>query len=104
MLLKEEQEFDTAMKHFTVALGVRPGDLATRYQIASLRMARGETPPALEMLEAIVKEAPTFVEAHVSLATAYYRLKRRADGDRHRTIIDELNRQIQAKQQRVKQQ
>jgi tetratricopeptide (TPR) repeat protein len=102
VLLKEEREFDGAMKHFTVALGVRPGDIATRYQIASLQMARGETVPALAMLEAIVKEAPTFLEAHVSLATAYYRLKRREDGDRERAIIEELTSQIQAKQPRPK--
>ena len=102
VLLKEEQEFDTAAKHFTVALGVRPRDIATRYQIASLKLARRETEPALEILEAIVKEAPDFVEAHVALATAYYRLKRREDGDRERAIIDELNRQIQAKHSRGK--
>ena len=48
------------------------------------------------MLEAIVKEAPTFVEAHVALATAYYRQQRKADGDRERAIVEQLNRQKEA--------
>jgi hypothetical protein len=28
----------------------------------------------------------------------YYRLKRREDGDRHRAIVDRLNKEIQARQ------
>ena len=42
--------------------------------------------------------APDFLEAHVSLALVYYRLKRKADGDRHRAIAEELQRQLQAQQ------
>ena len=61
-----------------------------RYQIASLMVARGDTEAALPKLEALVKEAPTFVEAHVSLATVYYRLKRKADGDREKAIVAKL--------------
>lgn len=102
VLLKEEQQFDEAMKHFTVALGVRPGEIGTRYQIASLKLAARETEAALPMLEELVKQAPTFLEAHVSLATAYYRLKRREDGDRERAVVDQLTKEIQAKQTRIK--
>jgi len=102
VLLKEEQEFDRAMKHLSVALGVRPGELATRYQIASLKLAARDTEAALPLLEELVKEAPTFLEAHVSLATAYCRLNRREDGDRERAIVDQLNRELQAKQAKVK--
>ena len=98
VLLKEEQQFDEAMQHFTVALGVRPGEVATRYQIASLKLAARDTEGALPLLEDLVKEAPTFLEAHVSLATAYYRLKRREDGDRERAIVDQLTKEVQAKQ------
>jgi tetratricopeptide (TPR) repeat protein len=98
VLLKEEQAFDQAMVHFERALGVRPGDPAVRYQIVTIHVSRGETERALPVLEAIVKEAPDFLEAHVTLATVYYRLKRREDGDRERAIVDRLNKEIQAKQ------
>jgi tetratricopeptide (TPR) repeat protein len=102
VLLKEDQQFDDAMKHLSVALRVRPGELATRYQIASLKLAARETEAALPLLEDLVKEAPSFLEAHVSLATAYYRLKRREDGDRERAIVDQLNRELQARQTKIK--
>ena len=34
---------------------------------------------------------PKFVEGHITLATAYYRQKRKSDGDRERAIVDKLN-------------
>jgi tetratricopeptide (TPR) repeat protein len=98
VLLKEDQAFDQAMAHFERALGVRPGDPGVRYQIVTIHVSRGETERALPLLEAIVKEAPDFLEAHVTLATVYYRMKRRDDGDRERAIVDRLNKEIQAKQ------
>jgi len=98
VLLKEDAKFDQAMPHFEKALGVRPGDPGVRYQIATILFSRGETEKVLPVLEAIVKESPSFLEAHVTLATVYYRLKRREDGDRERAIIEALNREIQAKQ------
>ena len=98
VLLKEDAQFDEAMAHFERALGVRPGDPGVRYQIVTIHVSRGETERALPLLEAIVKEAPAFLEAHVTLATVYYRLKRREDGDRERAIVDALNKEIQAKQ------
>ena len=45
-----------------------------------LESARGE-------LESIVKETPDFVEAHVALATVYYRLKQKEAGDHERAIV-----------------
>jgi len=98
VLLKGDQDYDAALRHLRRALGVRPGDLATRYQIAGVTLARQEIGVATEMLEAIVKEAPSFVEAHVALATAYYRQGRRADGDRVREIVERLNREHDARE------
>jgi tetratricopeptide (TPR) repeat protein len=98
VLLREDANYDAAMAHFDKALGVRPGDPGVRYQIATIHVSRGESDRALPELEAIIKEAPSFVEAHVTLAVVYYRLKRRADGDRERAIVEELNKEIQAKQ------
>jgi len=90
VIRKEASEFDEAIAHFTRAESLRPGDFGVRYQIASLMVARGDTEAALPKLEALVKEAPTFVEAHVSLATVYYRLKRKAEGDREKAIVAKL--------------
>lgn len=98
LLLKSEQDYEAALRHLTRALGVRPGDLRTRNQIASVALARRDTATATDMLEAIVKEAPSFLEAHVALATAYYRLQRKADADRERAIVERLNQEKEAKE------
>jgi tetratricopeptide (TPR) repeat protein len=90
VILKEASDYEPAMAHFTRAEVLRPGDFGVRYQIASLLVARGDSAEALPKLEALVKEAPTFVEAHVSLATVYYRLKRKDDGDREKAIVARL--------------
>ncbi len=44
----------------------------------------GEVENARELLEGLVAEVPAYIEAHVLLATRYYRLKRKEDGDRER--------------------
>jgi hypothetical protein len=63
-----------------------------------MRLHRGDVESALGTLEEVVALSPDFLEAHVSLSLAYYRLKRRADGDRHRAIVLELQRKQQEQQ------
>lgn len=97
LLLKNEQRNDEALRLFERALLVRPGELNVRYFIATLQLAVGKSDEARLILEELVKEAPAFVEAHVSLATVYFRLKRKEDGNRERAIIQKLNGENQAK-------
>jgi Tfp pilus assembly protein PilF len=84
------------------ALETRPGDIAVRYQIAAMTLSEGKTDEARRQLESIVKEAPQFTEAHVSLSMAYFRLKRPNDGNRERGIVQKLTAEAQAKQPGVK--
>jgi tetratricopeptide (TPR) repeat protein len=98
VILKEDQRLDEAERYFTRALQLRPGDPGVRFQLATVHLGRNENEKALALLEPLVKEAPTFTEAHVSLATVYYRLKRKADGDRERAAAAELTRQAQERQ------
>jgi Tfp pilus assembly protein PilF len=97
-ILRQDQEYGPAMALLDRALRVRPGDLRTRYQIASVHLSQGQVETAEKELNEIVKEAPKFTEAHVSLATAYYRLKRKEDGDRERALVLKLNAEAQAAQ------
>lgn len=98
VLLKQDDDYAGALKYLRHALDVRPGDAAVRYQIASIEFERGNNDEARKELESIVKEAPTFTEAHVTLATVYYRMKRKTDGDRERAIVATLTAEAQAKQ------
>jgi len=95
---KIAQKFDEASRYLERAAAIHPGDLTARRLLASLRLQTGRTEEAVQMLEAIVKDAPDLVEAHVQLATGYNRLNRKADADRERAVIDRLNKEAQAKQ------
>jgi tetratricopeptide (TPR) repeat protein len=98
VLLKQDNALDEAMARFEKAASLRPGDPAALYQVGSLRLQLGDADGAREVLERVATAAPDFVEAHVSLALVYYRLKRKADGDRERDIVRELERKRQAEQ------
>ena len=50
------------------------------------------------MTEAMLRETPSFAEARLSMAAAHNRLKRQADGDRERVIVQQLNREAPEKQ------
>jgi tetratricopeptide (TPR) repeat protein len=98
ILFKKEQQTDEALKYFRRALQVRAGEPNARFYIASIQVSQGKFAETLPELEKLVADAPDFVEAHVMLATVYYRLRRRADGDRHQAIVNKLNAERQAKQ------
>ncbi|PYU97353.1 MAG: hypothetical protein DMG26_21660, partial [Acidobacteria bacterium] len=89
-LLKEERNYEAALPLLQHALEVRPGDPGVRYQIASLHLSQRDFDDAQRELEALVKEAPNFREAHVALATLYYHLKRKADGDHEQAVVAKL--------------
>jgi lipopolysaccharide biosynthesis regulator YciM len=84
------------------ALQVRPGDLRALYQVGAVDLAAGKLEKACTTLEEVVAQAPQFLEAHVSLAQAYYRLKRKADGDRLRLIVNKLRAERDASEARGK--
>ena len=96
VLAAKEQRNAEARKLFTRSLSLRPGDPGVRYQLATLDLAEGQVEKARTALEAIVKQSPDFTAAHVNLATVYYRLKRKEDGDRERAIVRKLNAASQA--------
>jgi tetratricopeptide (TPR) repeat protein len=102
VVLKQDQLYDQARSYFERALRVRPGDPGVRYQLATLDLMTGAVEEARVKLEKLIKESPQFVEAHVSLATVYYRLKRKEDGDRERELVLKLNAEKQAAQPGVK--
>jgi tetratricopeptide (TPR) repeat protein len=98
VILRQGQRYAEAMSRFRRALSVRPASSTARYQVGSLHLVMGDIEDARKVLETVVAEEPKFVEAHVSLATVYYRLKRREDGDRERAIAKDLTREMQAQQ------
>ncbi|HXM44930.1 MAG TPA: tetratricopeptide repeat protein [Bryobacteraceae bacterium] len=100
VLLKQDGEYDRARELLARALRVRPGDPGALYQVGATYLAAGDMDRACATLEEVVKQSPQFLEAHVSLAQVYYRLKRKADGDRERALVQKLKAEQDANQSR----
>jgi len=98
VLLKEDQKLDEARDYLLRALTVRPGEPNARFYLASIDVSQGKLNEALPALEQLVKDAADFGAAHVMLATVYYRMGRKADGDREKAVVNKLNAEQQAKQ------
>jgi tetratricopeptide (TPR) repeat protein len=96
LLSRQDEQNEQALKYLQHALQIRPGDPGVRYQIALVELGAGHLDEASRDLEALVKDSPNFLEAHVSLATVYFRQKRKADGERERAIVAKLNAARQA--------
>jgi tetratricopeptide (TPR) repeat protein len=98
ILYRLDRQFEQAMRYLQRAAAIREDDVALRHAMAATYLGLGDADRARQLLEHVVDEVPDFVDGHVLLATTYYRLQRKADGDRQRAIIDELNARNQAKQ------
>ncbi|MFN7997364.1 MAG: tetratricopeptide repeat protein [Bryobacteraceae bacterium] len=90
VLLKQDGDYGRARELLTRALRVRPGDLRALYQVGAVELAAGNMEKACVTLEQVIKRAPNFLEGHVSLAQVYYRMRRKAEGDRERAIVAKL--------------
>ena len=86
----DEHDFDSARPLLELALSIRPQDPLTRLQVARLRNVEGRTSDALEMLEALEKSDPDWLDPHIDLAALYYKLHRPEDGEREREIVKKL--------------
>ncbi len=102
VLLKQNEDYAGARKLLDRALLIRPGELRALYQVGSIELATGKLDTARVTFERIVKRAPDFIEAHISLATVYYRLKRKEDGDRERALVQKLKAERDAADARAK--
>ena len=98
VLLKQDRSLDEAFGYLSRAVRLRPRDSYARYHLGALYATMAKHNEARAQLEDVVKEYPDFVEARVLLASVYYRLNRKADGDREREIVEKLNGDQQAKQ------
>ena len=98
ILLQQDKQFEDAFTYMSRAAQLRPRDQQAHYHLAAVYVARGLPNDARPLLESVVREHPDFIEAHVLLASVYYRLNRNADGKREQEIIQKLNAEQQSKQ------
>jgi tetratricopeptide (TPR) repeat protein len=96
VLLNQGEKYKEAIPYLARALQVRPDEPAVRYQIVLGQIGMGNVEQARNSLEALVKDSPNFLDAHVSLARLYYRFHMKQEGDRERAIVEKLNAEVQA--------
>ena len=98
VLLKQDRLLDEAYGYLSRAVRLRPRDSYARYHLGALYTTMGKPDDARVLLEGVVREYPDFAEARVLLAWVYYRLNRKADGDRERDVVEKLKVEEQSKQ------
>lgn len=99
-LLRRDERHQESVVYLRRALQLRPQDPAARFGLGAALLSQGQLEEARQLLEAAVADVPDYTEAHVMLATCYYRLKRSEDAERHRAIADRLRAQEQDRQRR----
>ena len=97
-LYRLDQRHTVALNYLKRAEAAQPMNPSVRHGLAAAYLALNEPERARELLEAVVADVPSFVDAHVLLATMYYRLRRKEDGDRERQIVERLTAEAQARQ------
>lgn len=102
VLLKQDGNYERTHLLLKRALLVRPNDPGALYQVGATYLASGDMNRALSVLESVIKQYPQFLEAHVSLAQVYYRLRRKEDGDRERETVQKLKADQDAQQSKAK--
>lgn len=98
VLLRQDKMFEEAFGYLSRAVQLRPREQYARYHLGAVLAALGKPDEARPLLEGVVKEFPDFAEARALLASVYYRLNRKEDGDRERAMVQKLNAEQQAKQ------
>jgi len=98
VLLRQDKSYAEAFGYLSRAVRLRLRDQYARYHLGAVYVALGKPTEAQPLLEGVVKEYPDFIEARVLLASVYYKLNRKEDGDREQAIIQKLNAEQQNKQ------
>jgi Tfp pilus assembly protein PilF len=74
---------------------ISPGDWRIQLQLGLCYQSKEQFVNAAALIEQAVQAEPDLTAAHVALATVYFRLGRKADGQREKKIVAELERKQQ---------
>lgn len=91
--LIDSGDLKAARQQLKQTLESQPNSSGALYHLARIEKAQGNATAALSDLEAAEHQDPQWLSPHIELAALYYRLKRPADGDREKAIVDQLREQ-----------
>jgi tetratricopeptide (TPR) repeat protein len=98
LFLKDDGKLDEAHEYLKRAFRLRSASPAALFALGSLHLAAGRVEEARKALESVTGQVPDYLQAHVLLATVYYRQKKKDEGDRHRDIAEKLRAEQQARE------
>ncbi len=90
-LLQQDGEQARALELLEQAYALNESDAGVQYLLAQAHSAQGAWSEAEALLRRVVEAQPDFTPAHVMLARAYAKLKRRDEFRRHQEIVKRLN-------------
>lgn len=93
--------FDLARQQIKRTLDSQPNSSGAHYQLARIEQAQGNLPAAVIDFETAERQEPKWLSPHIELAALYYRLKRPADGDREKAIVDQLREEERRRREEV---
>lgn len=89
-ILLKRRDLGAAKTYLDHALKMKPSDPMARYESAMLDSTQGNYRMAVPQLESLTRENPQWLDPHVELAALYYKLGRKAEGERERSTIDRI--------------
>jgi tetratricopeptide (TPR) repeat protein len=98
LFLKDDGKLDEAHEYLKRAGRLRSRSPAALFALGSLHLAAGRVDEAQQALASVTAQLPEYQQAHVLLANAYYRQKKKDLGDRHRDIAETLRARQQARE------
>ncbi|PYY05166.1 MAG: hypothetical protein DMG69_27665 [Acidobacteria bacterium] len=99
--LYSQRRLDAARQEATRVLNAVPDAYGALFIVAEVELAERKLQEAQKDFEKVTQESPDWIQPHVQLAALYYRLKRPADGDRERAIVDRLRDQEQKRREQA---
>lgn len=94
-ILYNQRNMDESKQYLQKALQLNPKSNMARYETAMWLSTSGQYQDAVQVLEKLTADDPSWLEPHVELATLYYRLHRPEDGKRERAIVDKITAEQQ---------
>ncbi len=88
---------DDAIVRLKGAQRMNPGDWRIQLELGLCYESKGQLADAASLIEQAVKSQPDLTAAHVALIRIYFRLGRKADSEREKKIVADLERKQQQK-------
>jgi tetratricopeptide (TPR) repeat protein len=90
-VLQNQRDLKGAREHLELALQLNPASNLALYEMARLERTEGKLEAAAKDFEKVIHDNPKWPQPHLELSALYFRLNRKADGEREKTEYERLS-------------